>query len=116
MAQHQERPSYTSLLFNYFAFATIGILCSLLFNTYYGTSGNDINQYLQVLSTFTENTEYSLEEVREVLQETDCEEVIRKAKVPDSIKNFMATKLRYQFDSVVQDASSIGNCRAVKVS
>lgn len=115
MAQ-QERPSYSSLVLNYLAFATLGILCSLLFNSYYGTSGRNMDQYLHILSTLTQNTEYSLAEVREVLQRTDCEEVKREAKVPDNIKYFMASKLRYQFDSTVEDASSIGHCRAIKVS
>lgn len=117
MAAQEERPnSYSSLLLQYFGFASLGILCSLLFNSYYGTADYDINQYHHVLSTLAQNTtEYSLAEVREVLQGTDCEEVTREAKVPDSIKDFMTTKLRYQFDSVVQDDSTIGHCHAVKV-
>lgn len=115
MAEHQERPNYSSLVMNYLAFATLGLLCSLLFNSYYGTSGNDINQYRHLLSTLTQNTEYPLSELREVLQRTDCEEVIREAKVADSIKDYMTTKLRYQFDSVVEDASTIGHCHAIKV-
>lgn len=102
-------------MLNYLVFAALGVLCSLLYNSYYGTGGRDMDQYLHFLSTLTQNTEYSLAEVREVLQGIDCEEVKREAKVLDSIKHFMASKLRYQFDSTVEDATSIGHCRAVKV-
>lgn len=112
MAQ-QEGQRYSSLMLNYLVFASIGVLCSLLLNSYYGTS--DIVQHHNLLSTLTINSEYSLDRVKEVLRATDCVEVEREAKVSDDIKYFMASKLRYQFDSTVEDASSIGQCRAMKV-
>ena len=113
VAGQQGGPRFNSLMLNYLVFASIGIMCSLLYNSYYGSS--DIVQHHNLLSSLTEDSEHSLEEVREVLRTTDCAEVKREAKIADDIKHFMASKLRYQFDSTVEDESFIGHCRALKV-
>lgn len=112
MASHaqQARGDTRSLVFHYLIFATLGLACSFFWNFYY----NNVNyQHLRIFSSQTE--EHSLEEVRTILHLTDCEDVKREAKVPDDLKDFMGTKLRYQFEPVIKSESSIGHCHATKV-
>ena len=102
-----------SLVFNYLLFAGVGMVCSILYNSYYGTYA-DIDQKLH-LFTVQQNTQFSLEEVRSLLQGTNCDNVEKEAKIPNGLKAFMGTKLRYQFEPVISDESTIGTCRALKV-
>ena len=114
--QHQQQQglihSHTrSLICNYLLFAGLGILCSFFYNSYFGTF-KDLDQQLLVLS---QTQDFSLEEVRSVLQGTDCEEVVAEAQMPEGLKDVMGTKLRYQFESVINDESTVGECQALRV-
>ncbi len=110
--QESPPPPHRSLVFNYLLFASLGIFCSILFNSYYGVY-EDLDEKLRFFKQTT--ADFSLEEVRSILQGTDCEAVIEEAKVPDGLKEYMGTKLRYQFESVINDETTIGNCSALKV-
>lgn len=111
--QQQVQGYPRSLVFNYLLFASLGVACSLLWHSYYGVGPGDIHEQLLILSTHTHV--YSLEEVRAVLQGTNCEDVKQEAKIPDELMYVMGTKLRYQFDPVVEDAEFVEHCHAIKV-
>lgn len=57
-----------------------------------------------------------MEEVSTVLQGTDCDHFQKEAQLPDNMKEFMGTKLRYQFNAVIKDESLVEHCRAIKVN
>ncbi len=116
MAQQQQQPRLYGMMLSYAVFSALGLLCSLFFNSYYGTQGEDIRSSLHLLSVLSQVDDYSLKQVKAVLEGTDCEEVHEEAKIAEDIKYFMSTKLRYQFDSVVSDSDSMGHCRAIKVN
>lgn len=109
--RQNERPRPAQLAFQYVLFTFLGLFCSYLWRSYFGTSSTQ----LHLLSTQTR--EHSLDKnMREMLRGTDCDDVIEKAAIPEHLKNYMGTKLRYQFEShVVANESSLGECRAVKV-
>lgn len=116
MAQQQtsQTPShFGSLVFNYVLFTFLGLACSFLWQSYYNTDNDNIGQHLHLFSTQTQ--EYALKEVRTILQGTDCEDVKEEAKCPDNLKTFMGTKLRYQFEPIVKNESSVGHCHVAKV-
>ena len=115
MAEQQNANAW-SLMLNYMMFAALGIACSLLFNSYYGNNGDSISQQLRMVSILTQDTEYPMKGVASILEGTDCEEVQKEAKIASTLRDFMGTKLRYQFDSAVVNSSAIGHCRAIKVS
>ena len=110
----QEVQGYPrSLVFNYLLFASLGMVCSLLWHSYYGVGPGENLEQLLILSTHTNM--YTLEEVKAVLQGTNCEDVEREAKIPFRLMNRMGTKLRYQFNPIVENSESIEHCRAIKV-
>lgn len=123
MAQQQQDrggvgPGRTGFLaFQYLLFACLGLCCSYLWNTQFtGTGGSSYIQQLFSTDSRTEN--HSLDYVRSILKDTDCEELKRRVHVPLEVKNYLGTKLRYQFDEVIKNDMSIGrngHCIAVKV-
>ena len=103
------------LVFQYMLFACLGLCCSYLWNTNF-TKNVDSSYLHQFSSASTE--EHSLEYVQSILKGIDCDMLKKTVRVPSEMKNYLGTKLRYQFEEVVKDASSIGpdgRCIAVKV-
>lgn len=117
MAQQplDDHRHFRSLMFNYVLFAALGLACSFLWNSYYNSSASDsmISQQLHIFSTQTQDL--SLKDVKTVLQGTDCESVIAEAKLPDSLKDFMGSKLRHQFEPILKNETVIQHCRVTKV-
>lgn len=90
------------------------MILSIFYNSYYGTYG-EIDRRLHLLSV-QKSAEFSLNEVRSILKDTNCDIVVKEAKVPDDLKPYMGTKLRFQFDQEIRDESLVGTCHALKVS
>ena len=96
------------LMLQYLLFACLGLCCSYLLHFHLSQSG-----------TVPQAKEYSLEDVRHVLQETDCSVAKKEAQVSPDRRDYLSSKLRYQFDVEVENEMAIGSgghCRAKKVS
>lgn len=120
--QHQQQPeqeseamarNFRSLMLTYVAFATLGIACSYLFYGSHRDTSDMISQHLHIFSTRAEH--HSLKDIKTALQETDCEYVQVEARLPDSLKGFMSSKLRYQFEPVVKNETVLQHCHVAKV-
>lgn len=111
MAALPQRVNTGYLIMHYLMFAVLGLAFSLILNCYYKSSSEEILKN----AIQAPQLEYPLSEVKRIVERTDCEKFKAEAHLPESIADFLSTKLRYQFEPDITDESSMLDCRAVKV-
>ena len=106
------------LAFQYLLFACLGLCCSYLWNIQFTQSGST-RFPSQDLYTISHTETLPLAYARGILNNTDCEALKEKVHVPENVRYFLGTKLRYQFEEVITDGTLIGpngQCNATRVS
>jgi len=94
--------------YHYLLFACVGLYCSFI-----------LHFYLPGPSVPLKVRNFSLENVRSLLQQTDCSVLKKEAEVAIEIRDYMSSKLRYQFEADILNERSIGEggrCTAKKVN
>ncbi len=103
----ENQPTMARFTLHYLIFIALGLFCSYIMLS--GISNTVARPSIK---------EFHLESVRDILQRTNCSLVKQENQVSPSIRDFMTTKLRYQFEVNIVDEMAIGedgHCRAKKV-
>ena len=96
-----------SLVFQYLMFASLGLICSILWTALSDNSGQQ---------RLAQTQEYSLETFKEDFKGINCENFKKESQIPDNLKRYMGTKLIYQFEYDINDESFMDQCHAIKVA